>query len=255
MATSTRLARTLTRSSLRSLSKPPTTRRYHAADSPPPPPFSPAESAILSAALAHVPANGFTSTSLRLGARDAGYLDASTNLFPRGAFDLVNYYLVTQRLALKDSVQFPAESAGGGARIGVGKKVRTLALARLRANAEVGVVGRWGEALALMAQPTLLPASLAELARLADEMWFLAGDTAVDASWYTKRASLATIYSATEVFMTQDQSTGFKDTERFLDARLEDGMRVGGFLGGVGEWVGYTGHSLVNVLRSKGVRI
>ncbi|KAF2807728.1 ubiquinone biosynthesis protein COQ9 [Mytilinidion resinicola] len=250
MATPTRLTRTLIRSSLRPLSKPITARHYRAHDSPPPAPFTPAESAILSAALSHVPANGFTSTALRLGARDAGYLDASTNLFPRGAFDLVNYHLVTQRLALKDAVQFPA-----GERIGVGKKVRTLALARLRANEEVGVVGRWGEALALMVQPTLVPASLAELARLADEMWFLAGDTAVDSSWYTKRASLATVYSATEVFMTQDQSAGFKDTERFLDARLEDVMRVGGFLGGVGEWVGYTGHSVVNVLRSKGVRI
>ena len=30
------------------------------------------------------------------------------------------------------------------------------------------------------------------------------------------------IYSATEVFMTQDSSTDFADTERFLDARLED---------------------------------
>jgi ubiquinone biosynthesis protein COQ9 len=106
-----------------------------------------------------------------------------------------------------------------------------------------------------MAQPTHLAPSLAELARLSDEIWYLAGDTSVDSSWYTKRASLSAIYSATEVFMTQDQSPGFKDTERFLDARLEDVMKIGGFLGGVGEWVGYTGASVVNVLRSKGVRI
>jgi len=125
----------------------------------------------------------------------------------------------------------------------------------LRANAEVGVVGKWQEALAIMAQPSYVPASIAELARLADEIWFLAGDTSVDTSWYTKRASLSAIYSASEIFMTQDQSTDFKDTERFLDARLEDVMKVGGLLGGFGEWVNYTGHSVVNVLRSKGVRI
>jgi len=162
--------------------------------------------------------------------------------------------LVTQRLRLRERVQFVDEGEKGKG-IGVGGKVRALAWARLRGNEEAGVVGRWDEALALMAQPTHLAPSVAELARLSDEIWYLAGDTSVDSSWYTKRASLSAIYSATEVFMMQDQSPGFKDTERFLDARLEDVMKIGGFLGGVGEWVGYTGASVVNVLRSKGVRI
>ena len=106
-----------------------------------------------------------------------------------------------------------------------------------------------------MAQPSYVPASFAELARLADEIWFLAGDTSVDTSWYTKRASLSAIYSAAEVFMTQDTSKDFAETEQFLDARLEDVIKVGGFFGALGEWVDYTGHSAINVLRSKGVRI
>jgi ubiquinone biosynthesis protein COQ9 len=106
-----------------------------------------------------------------------------------------------------------------------------------------------------MAQPTYVPPSLAELAKLADEIWFLAGDTSVDTSWYTKRASLSAIYSATEMFMTQDQSKNFAETEQFLDSRLDDVMKVGGFLGALGEWVDFTGHSAVNVLRSKGLKI
>lgn len=106
-----------------------------------------------------------------------------------------------------------------------------------------------------MAQPTYVPASLAELARLADEIWFLAGDKSVDSSWYTKRASLSAIYSATEVFMTQDTSKDYMETEQFLDARLEDITKVGGFLGALSEWADYTAHSAVNVLRSKGMRI
>lgn len=106
-----------------------------------------------------------------------------------------------------------------------------------------------------MAQPSYVPASLAELAHLADEIWFLAGDTSVDTSWYTKRASLSTIYSATEVFMTQDTSKDFVETEQFLDSRLGDMMKIGGILGTLGQWVDYTGHSVVNVLRSKGMRI
>ena len=224
---------------------------YHSYDYAQPPPFPPAETKILSSAYAHVPAHGFTIDALKLGARDAGYLDASTNLFPRGVFELINYHLVTQRLALASSVQFPSENEGRP--LGVGSKVRALTLARLRANEPV--LHRWQEALAIMAQPSYIPPSLHELAALADEIWFLAGDQSVDTSWYTKRATLSTIYSATEVFMTQDSSKDFVETEQFLDNRLGDLQTVGGFVGKVGEWVNYTGHSTINVLRSKGVRI
>jgi len=106
-----------------------------------------------------------------------------------------------------------------------------------------------------MAQPAYVPAALAELARLADEIWFLAGDTSVDTSWYTKRASLSAIYAASELYQTQDTSEGFKDTERFLDERLEDLKKVGGTVDAVGEWAGFTAQSFVNVLRSKGMRM
>lgn len=111
------------------------------------------------------------------------------------------------------------------------------------------------QALAIMAQPTYVPASIKELASLADEIWFLAGDESVDGSWYTKRATLSAIYSSAEVYMTQDQSPNFVETEAFLDNRLGDITRVGGFMEGLTEWLSYTGHSTINVLRSKGARI
>ena len=111
------------------------------------------------------------------------------------------------------------------------------------------------QALAVMAQPSNIPTSLAELARLSDEIWFLAGDTSVDTSWYTKRASLSAIYSSTEVFMTQDKSADFAETERFFDRRLQESRAVGGALANMGQWVNFTGHASMNVLRSKGVRI
>lgn len=42
-----------------------------------------------------------------------------------------------------------------------------------------------------------IPTSISELAKLSDEMWYLAGDTSVDTSWYTKRATLSTVYAST----------------------------------------------------------
>lgn len=112
-------------------------RTYYSYEHDPTPPFTPAESSILSAALIHVPHHGFTASALTLGARDAGYPDVSTNLFPRGPFDLIHYHLVTQRLALGTQIQFP------DAKMGVGARVRALALQRLRANK--AVIHRWQE--------------------------------------------------------------------------------------------------------------
>ena len=55
--------------------------------------------------------------------------------------------------------------------------------------------------------------------------------------------------------MTTDSSTNFSDTEHFLDRRLEEAMVIGGAVRDVGQWMGFTGMTFLNALRSKGVRI
>jgi ubiquinone biosynthesis protein COQ9 len=89
--------------------------------------------------------HGFTNASLSLGAREAGYLDITVNLFPRGAFELVNYHLVTKRLALKEQLDNQTARDDGSAlgRLGVGARVRLLVLKRLMANRPI--IHRWQE--------------------------------------------------------------------------------------------------------------
>lgn len=110
---------------------------YHSYDQAVPSPFPAAESAILSAALTHVPTHGFTATTLSRGARDHGYLDASVNLFPTGAFALVHYHLVTQRLALAQ------DRDSRDPRSNIAAEIRRLAWKRLYANAPL--IHRWQE--------------------------------------------------------------------------------------------------------------
>ena len=222
-------------------------RFYHSYEHDAPPPFSPTEDAILSAALAHVPAHGFTATALTQGARDAGFLDVSANLFPTGAFSIVNYHLVTQRLALA------THASSLQPQTDITSKIRSLALLRLHANKPI--IHRWQEALALLSTARHLPTSLRELALLSDELLFLAGSTTVTSAWYTNRAALAAIYASAELFMTQDESKGFVDTEDFLTRRLEEGENIRGGLDMVGKWVGMQAGGLVDGLRSKGVWI
>ncbi|QUC18813.1 uncharacterized protein UV8b_03054 [Ustilaginoidea virens] len=219
-----------------------------ASASPPSP--GPAELAILRAAYRHVPQHGFSRRALNLGARDAGYLDISPSVLPDGAFSLVRFHLETQRLALAHTSRALSGNQPGSA---LRSKVAAITWARLIANRDI--LHEWQDALAMMAQPGHLSDSLRELALLSDEILYLAGDESVDSSWYSKRASLSMIYSASELYMTTDRSPGFANTNRFLTSRLEEANLVGGLIGDLTTWTSFTANAAVNVLRSRGLPI
>ncbi|KAL7803800.1 ubiquinone biosynthesis protein COQ9 [Trichoderma aethiopicum] len=226
---------------------------YHSHDHPPSPSFGPVDRDILAAAYKHVPEHGFSLRAIGLGARDAGYPDISASVLPDGQFSLIRYHLVAQRERLADRSRELLSDEAPLSAAGVGEKVAALTWERLMGNKDV--IHRWQEALAVMAQPSYLPKSLAELAALSDDIWFLAGDKAVDPSWYTKRAALSMVYSSSELFMTNDRSPNFLETRQFLHRRLGEVQSVGSTVGSVGQWVGFTLNAGVNVLRSKGVPI
>ncbi|GAP89834.2 putative ubiquinone biosynthesis protein COQ9 [Rosellinia necatrix] len=236
-------------------------RPYHSYDHPAAAEgaFNATERALLAAAYGHVPEHGFTARALSLGARDAGYPDVSASVLPSGAFSLVRYHLVTQRERLASVFGEEEEEEGGGRHTAttptadVPTRVERLTWERLLGNRDVN--HQWQGALAIMAQPTHVPASLRELALLADEIHFRAGDTSVDPSWYAKRAGLSAIYASSELFMTDDRSPGFADTRAFLRRRLAEAAGLSGAVGNVAQWLGFTASAGVNVLRSKGVRI
>ena len=56
-------------------------------------------------------------------------------------------------------------------------------------------------------------------------MWRLAGDVATDYNHYTKRAILASIYTATLAVFVNDESEDKADTRAFLDRRIDGVMR------------------------------
>lgn len=122
-------------------------RPYHSYDHPSPSgDFNAAEQAILSAAYKHVPEHGFTAHALSLGARDAGYLDISTNLLPEGPFSLIRYHLITKREALaprSKEIFTPQGEETNAAPLQVPEKVERLTWERLLSNQEVN--HRWQE--------------------------------------------------------------------------------------------------------------
>jgi hypothetical protein len=120
---------------------------YHSYEHPSSPPYSSTAESILSASVTQIPQHGFTQKALQLGAQDAGFMSISTNLLPRGVFDLIAYYLMTKRLALQNSVngENGYAKAWAESKTGVGSRVRSLLLERLNMNVKAGVVKKWPE--------------------------------------------------------------------------------------------------------------
>jgi ubiquinone biosynthesis protein COQ9 len=103
--------------------------------------YTNSQTAILTAALTHVPTHGFTLESLTLGARSAGFLDVSVQLLPRAEFDLILFWLASRRGLLRSKVEdgalFNRIAAESGHELTVEEKVKALVLERLSLNKEV----------------------------------------------------------------------------------------------------------------------
>ncbi|RHZ44191.1 uncharacterized protein CDV56_103222 [Aspergillus thermomutatus] len=232
-------------------------RSYHSQYHPelPPHEYTNSQTTILSAALNHVPKHGFTVEALTLGARDAGFLDVSVQLLPRGEFDLVLFWLASRRGLLRGKVEngLFEKIASQGKALSVEEKTKLLIMERLRMNAEIK--HQWQGALALMSLAGNIPLSLSELHALSSDILNLAGDASVDASWYTKRLSISAIYASAEVVMTRDSSPDLSATEAFVDRRIEDNKYIGDKITGIKQCLGFMGSTAVGLGRSWGLKI
>ena len=109
--------------------------------------------------------------------------------------------------------------------------------------------------LDIQANPANVPTAFKQRAVLMDEIWHAVGDHSSDMDWYAKRGILAAVYTATELYMLTDYSTGssnalshqilslllvllisfmdfsqyveFQETWSFLERRLKDAVNCG----------------------------
>ncbi|OJZ81247.1 hypothetical protein ASPFODRAFT_146082 [Aspergillus luchuensis CBS 106.47] len=234
----------------------PSIRPYHSIHHPSPPhEYSNSQTTILSSALRHVPTHGFTRDALTLGARDAGFLDVSVQLLPRGEFDLILFWLASRRGLLRSKVENDAllQSQSQQGPLSVDDKIKVLIMERLRMNVEVK--DKLQDALAIMSLGENIPLSLSELHALSDDILTLAGDASVDASWYSKRMAVAAVYASSEFVMTRDTSAGLRDTEEFLTRRWADARAVKDKVSGVKQCLGFLGSTAVGLGRSWGLKL
>ena len=176
--------------------------------------FDPNAVAVVNAALLHVPFDGWSNVALTSGAADAGVETQMVSaLFPRGAIDAVALY---SRLADAEMVTAFHELPEKPQKIHLA--IRALVLLRLEfADRNKEAVRR---ALTTLALPAHAKISAQLLYETVDEMWRAVGQTDTGFSFYTRRATLAAVYSTTLLAWLADNDGDMAKTMAFLDRRL-----------------------------------
>lgn len=187
---------------------------------PAPDPVDAARERLLEALPAHVAFDGWSVSAIEAAADDAGVdRDLARLAFPRGGVDAALAFHRRGDRLMADA--FAAES-----HLGMGFTEKVTRCVRLRLE----VVAPHREAVRRGASLFALPMHAADGARAlwetADAIWTVVGDTSDDANWYTKRATLSGVYSATALYWLGDESPGHAATWDFLDRRIADVMRI-----------------------------
>ena len=121
--------------------------------------------------------------------------------------------------ARADRMMADAMLAAGAAQMKVRDRIKLALRTRLEQAGEAREAVR--SALTVMLRPANAGMAATTLWRTADAMWRAAGDTATDFNHYSKRAILASVYSATLLYWLDDDSDGHQATWDFIDRRID----------------------------------
>lgn len=174
---------------------------------------------LLDAATDHVPFDGWSEATFRAAVRDAGVdVTMAKAVCPRGAVDLAIAYhhrgdaLMLERLQDADLSEMRFRD-----------RIAAAVRYRLELVEDKEAVRRGTTLFAL-------PSHAGDGAKLiwgtVDAIWTAFGDTSEDVNWYTKRATLGTVYSATVLYWLGDTSEGHEATWAFLDRRIDNVMQI-----------------------------
>jgi ubiquinone biosynthesis protein COQ9 len=183
-----------------------------------PPERSPERDAAIDAMLPNVPFDGWSFRAMRRGLKAIGAPeDDAELLFPGGVPDMLDLFCDLADRRMEEAAPVPDGTP-------LPLRVRAVIALRLQQNRDNKEAIR--RAIAIMALPRNARLAAQCTARTVDAIWHAAGDTSTDFSWYTKRAILTVVYSATLLFWLRDVTDDDSATMSFVDRRLSGLGRV-----------------------------
>jgi ubiquinone biosynthesis protein COQ9 len=169
---------------------------------------------------AEAPFDGWSQISLSGAARQLGLPPGEADrLFPGGLLQILSY--LSERSDQRTVEEM--ENTGVGA---LKMRDRIKLAVRIRLERHAGEREAVRRAIGLLSLPFNAPLAARLLYKTVDALWYAAGDTSTDFSFYTKRATLAGVYSSTLFYWLNDHTPGSEATWAFLDRRIDDVMRI-----------------------------
>jgi len=174
---------------------------------------------LLKAAVMHVPFDGWSQATFEAAIADSGVdRTVAQSVCPRGAVDLALYFH-----AKGDAAMLARLAEADLADMKFRDRVAAAVRFRLEVVEDKETVRR---GTALFALPVYAADGAKAIWGTADAIWTALGDTSEDVNWYTKRATLSGVYSATVLYWLGDTSEDHADTWAFLDRRIDDVMQI-----------------------------
>jgi ubiquinone biosynthesis protein COQ9 len=186
---------------------------------------------LVRAMLSHVPFDGWTWSAMENGAVDINFeksegeykrIDIYKNLFKNGPIDFIDVFSEIIDIEVKNNYNNLETKPQR-----IPEKIKKIILMRLALCHKYKEVVR--SSLSITALPNNSKRSIKILYRTCNNIWRMSGDKATDFSFYTKRISLAAIYTSTLLFWLNDSSIDEENTEYFLDRRLNDISKISNF--------------------------
>jgi len=174
---------------------------------------------LLQASLMHVPFDGWSRTTFDAAIGDSGVdRTVADSVCPRGAVDLaLHYHARGDAQMIARMAEADLEAMKYSARVAAAVRFR------LEAVEDKELVRR---GTTLFALPMHAGDGAKAIWGTADAIWTALGDTSEDVNWYTKRATLSGVYSATVLYWLGDNSEDHAATWAFLDRRIENVMQI-----------------------------
>ena len=186
---------------------------------------------LIRAMLTHVPFDGWTWEAMEQGAIDISFEKKKTSssrieifkdLFKNGSIDFIDVFSEMIDLEVKQNYDLIDPKPER-----VPEKIKKIIMIRLKLCQKYKEAVR--SSIALTAIPTNAKTSINILYRTCNSIWRISGDKSTDFSFYTRRISLATVYTSTLLFWLNDKSNDNVETEYFLDRRLKDISKISSF--------------------------
>jgi ubiquinone biosynthesis protein COQ9 len=177
-----------------------------------PPERLPERDAAIDAMLPNVAFDGWTKRAVKAGATASGAsADDVDLLFPLGTVDMIETFCDLADRRMEEAAATLPETRPSA-------RLRAVIELRLEQNRPFKEAIR--RALAILALPQNARAAAQVTARTVDTIWQTAGDRSANFAWYTKRAALTAIYTATLLYWLRDSSEDDAPTLAFLDRML-----------------------------------